>query len=307
MAQHDLASLMNYIEQAVWQLPNEGKVADYIPELAKVNGEQFAMAVVCHDGAAVTAGDAAQQFSIQSISKVLTLALAQQRYGEELWQRVGKEPSGTAFNSLTQLELELGIPRNPFINAGALLVCDALQSRYGAPLHSYLETIRQLTGNSKISINKQVARSEFQHRYRNAAMAYLMKSFGNFNNDVDQVLANYCKYCAVEMNVVELARCFSFLANKGKDLTSQTPFISAQQNSQLNSLLFTSGLYDAAGDFAYRIGMPGKSGVGGGIIAVVPGRYTIAVWSPRLNQFGNSVRGLHALELFAKERNIQLF
>ena len=289
------------------QTSAHGKVANYIPELAKVAPEQFAVAVYTNQGELFSAGDANTAFSIQSISKVLTLALSLQRYGDDLWQYVGKEPSGTAFNSLTQLELEQGIPRNPFINAGAIRVCDALQSRTSAPLLTYLESLRALAGNQAIKVNKAVARSEYQHRFRNAAMAYLMKSFGNFNNSVEAVLANYCKYCAVEMSVADLAKAFSFLAHKGISPITGERFISAKQNSQLNSLLFTSGLYDAAGDFAYRIGMPGKSGVGGGIIAVVPGSYTIAVFSPRLNQYGNSVAGLKALEMFTKQLDIQLF
>ena len=304
---HTLPSLLTSIEQQSRQLIGQGQVASYIPELAKVNANQFAIAVLDNNGKMYSTGDHQVRFSIQSISKVLTLSLALQRYGESLWQRVGKEPSGTAFNSLIQLEMEKGIPRNPFINAGALLVCDALQSRVSAPLHHYLETLRQLSGNHKLNFNKAVSKSEFKHRFRNAAMANLMKSFDNFDNDVDAVLSNYCKYCAIEMNVEELAKTFSFLANRGVSQSTRSAFISAKQNSQLNSLLFTSGLYDAAGDFAYRIGMPGKSGVGGAIVAVVPGRYTVVVWSPELNQYGNSVAGLHALELFAKEMNIQLF
>lgn len=303
----EIAPLLSHINTQCQLLFGQGNVANYIPELAKIKPQQFAMAVLTVDGDTYTTGDAKTRFSIQSISKVLTLSLALQRYGESLWQRVGKEPSGTAFNSLIQLEMENGVPRNPFINAGALAVCDALQSRVSAPLHHYLETVRQLSGNSKINFNKAVSRSEFKHRFRNAAMANLMKSFDNFDNDVDAVLSNYCKYCAIEMNVVELAKTFSFLANKGISQTTKETFISRKQNSQLNSLLFTSGLYDAAGDFAYRIGMPGKSGVGGAILAVVPERYTVVVWSPELNQYGNSVAGLHALELFAKEMEIQLF
>lgn len=308
----DIQTLLNQINDEIYadfarqEIP-QGRVASYIPELEKVAPEQFAIAVYSNSGELFSAGQANTAFSIQSISKVLTLALSLQRYGDKLWQYVGKEPSGTAFNSLTQLELEQGIPRNPFINAGAIRVCDALQSRTSSPLLSYLENLRSLAGNQTIKVNKSVARSEYQHRFRNAAMAYLMKSFGNFNNSVDAVLANYCKYCAVEMSVVDLAKAFSFLAHKGISPITGERFISAKQNSQLNSLLFTSGLYDAAGDFAYRIGMPGKSGVGGGIIAVVPGSYTIAVFSPRLNHYGNSVAGLKALELFTKQLDIQLF
>ncbi|MEM0514837.1 glutaminase B [Pseudoalteromonas sp. YIC-827] len=284
-----------------------GEVASYIPALAEVEGEQFAMAVHTVDGQSYVSGDSEQNFSIQSVSKVLTLTLALQRYGDTLWQRVGKEPSGTAFNSLTQLEFEQGIPRNPFINAGAIVTCDALYSRLSAPTHHMLATVRQLSGNPRININQRVSRSEYQHRHRNAAMAYLMASFNNFENEVEEVLKVYFGFCAIEMNCAELARTFSYLANRGVDVASKRRILAAKQNSQLNSLLFTSGLYDAAGDFAYRVGMPGKSGVGGAIIGVVPGKFTVAVWSPKLNEYGNSSAGIYALEQFADRLKLQLF
>lgn len=285
----------------------DGKVADYIPALSKVPANKFAMAVFDVSGKSYQVGDTDEVFTIQSISKILTLTLALQRYGDTLWQRVGKEPSGTAFNSLTQLEFEKGIPRNPFINAGAIVTCDALYSRLSAPTYHMLETFRNLSGNSRLVIDAEVAKSEFEHRHRNAAMAHLMKSFDNFDNDVEDVLRAYFSFCAIQMNALELAKSFGFLANKGTDIRSKKAVLTTKQNSQLNSLLFTSGLYDATGDFAYRVGMPGKSGVGGAIVAFVPNRYSIAVWSPKLNQFGNSVAGLYALEQFSNKVNLQLF
>ncbi|WP_100643609.1 glutaminase B [Alteromonas facilis] len=285
----------------------EGAVANYIPALSTAPSDGFAMAVCDMAGNHYAVGDIGHRFTIQSISKIMTLTLALQRYGDDLWQRVGKEPSGTAFNSLTQLEFEQGVPRNPFINAGAIVTCDALYSRLSAPTHHMLETLRELSGNPRLIINNEVARSEYEHRYRNAAMAYLMKSFGNFENAVDDVLKTYFSICAIEMNTQELAQAFSFLANKGRSVHDQGIIISAKQNSQLNSLLFTSGLYDATGDFAYRVGMPGKSGVGGAIVAFVPHQFSIAVWSPKLNKYGNSSAGLHALEMFADRMALQLF
>ena len=284
-----------------------GEVANYIPALSKVPANLFAISVFTVDGRSYHAGDSEHRFTIQSISKILTLTLALQRYGDALWERVGKEPSGTAFNSLTQLEFEKGIPRNPFINAGAIVTCDALYSRLSAPTFHMLETFRKLSQNERLVINAEVARSEFEYRHRNAAMAHLMKSFHNFDNDVDDVLKAYFSFCAVEMNTLELAKSFAFLANSGKDVATGDTILSAKQNSQLNSLLFTSGLYDAAGDFAYRVGMPGKSGVGGAIVAFVPKRFSIAVWSPKLNPFGNSAAGLYALEQFADKIDLQLF
>jgi len=303
----DYQKVLDEIAHEVRPLLSQGKVADYIPALAEVDPEQFSIAIYTTDGETVCAGDCSQRFTIQSVSKVMTLTMALQRYGDELWHRVGKEPSGTAFNSLTQLEFEKGIPRNPFINAGAIVTCDALYSRLSAPMHSMLETFRLLAGNRGIVIDKKVANSEYEFRHRNAAMAHLMKSFGNFENEVDDVLWSYFNFCSIELNCIELAKAYSFLANKGVDNGSGDRVLSSRQNKQLNSLLFTSGLYDAAGDFGYRVGMPGKSGVSGTILAVLPNKFTVAVYSPGLNSFGNSVAGIAALELLSKKLDISIF
>lgn len=303
----DYQTVLDEIAHEVRPLLAQGKVADYIPALAEVSAEQFSIAIYTTGGETICAGDCSTRFTIQSVSKVMTLTMALQRYGDELWHRVGKEPSGTAFNSLTQLEFEKGVPRNPFINAGAIVTCDALYSRLSAPRHSMLETFRLLAGNSAIVIDKKVANSEYEFRHRNAAMAHLMKSFGNFENDVDDVLWSYFNFCAIELNCIELARAYNFLANKGIDYSSGKQVLSSRQNKQLNSILFTSGLYDAAGDFGYRVGMPGKSGVSGTILAVLPGKFTVAVYSPGLNEFGNSVAGIAALELLSKKLDISIF
>ncbi|MBH0059023.1 glutaminase B [Pseudoalteromonas sp. SWXJZ94C] len=303
----DYQRVLNEVTQEVAPLLSQGKVADYIPALAEVDPKQFSIAIYTTNGETICAGDCTQRFTIQSVSKVMTLTMALQRYGDELWHRVGKEPSGTAFNSLTQLEFEKGIPRNPFINAGAIVTCDALYSRLSAPMHSMLETFRLLAGNRGIIIDKKVANSEYEFRHRNAAMAHLMKSFGNFENEVDDVLWAYFNFCSIELNCIELAKAYNFLANKGVDNRSGNRVLSSRQNKQLNSLLFTSGLYDAAGDFGYRVGMPGKSGVSGTILAVLPNKFTVAVYSPGLNSFGNSVAGIAALELLSKKLDISIF
>ncbi|WMC11441.1 glutaminase B [Oceanimonas pelagia] len=302
-----LQPLLDRIDSQARRHIGQGKVADYIPALARVPAERFGMAICTLDGELYCSGDAREPFSIQSISKAFALAMAQQRYGDELWQRVGKEPSGNAFNSLVQLEFEQGIPRNPFINAGALVVVDALSSRLSAPVHAFLEAMRLRSGNPGLRIDHKVADSEYEHRFRNAAMANLMKSFGNFRNEVDEVLRAYFSYCALSMSCVDLARAFSFLANGGCCVVTGEQWLSRLQTQQLNALLFTSGLYDAAGDFAYRVGMPAKSGVGGGIVAVVPGRFTVCVWSPELNCYGNSVAGIWALEELSRALDLRLF
>lgn len=302
------AEILASIIEAVRPLTGQGKVADYIPALAKVPSEKLGIAVFTNQGEVISAGDAQEGFSIQSISKVLSLTLAMGLYQpDELWSRVGKEPSGQAFNSLIQLEMEHGIPRNPFINAGAIVVCDMLQSRLSAPRQRLLEFVRQLSGEPLIAYDKVVAASEMMHSDRNAAIAYLMRSFGNFHNEVIPVLHNYFHACALKMSCVELAKTFSYLANKGVSVVTGETVITPTQSKQTNALLATCGLYDGAGEFAYRVGMPGKSGVGGGIIAVVPGEMTIAVWSPALDQSGNSLAGTRALELLAQRIGRSIF
>ncbi|EKF9477486.1 glutaminase B [Vibrio cholerae] len=302
------AEILASIIEEVRPLTGKGKVADYIPALAKVPSEKLGIAVFTNQGEVISAGDAQEGFSIQSISKVLSLTLAMGLYQpDELWSRVGKEPSGQAFNSLIQLEMEHGIPRNPFINAGAIVVCDMLQSRLSAPRQRLLEFVRQLSGEPLIAYDKVVAASEMMHSDRNAAIAYLMRSFGNFHNEVIPVLHNYFHACALKMSCVELAKTFSYLANKGVSVVTGETVITPTQSKQTNALLATCGLYDGAGEFAYRVGMPGKSGVGGGIIAVVPGEMTIAVWSPALDQSGNSLAGTRALELLAQRIGRSIF
>ncbi|MDN3614034.1 MAG: glutaminase B [Vibrio gallaecicus] len=301
-------AILTEILEEVRPLIGQGKVADYIPALARVSNQKLAIAVYTNEGEVIQAGDAEEAFSVQSISKALSLTLAMVLYKpEEIWKRVGKEPSGQAFNSMIQLEMEHGIPRNPFINAGAIVVADLLQSRLSAPRHRLLEFVRQLSGDTHIVYDKVVAASEMMHSDRNAAIAYLMRSFGNFENDVIPVLNNYFHACALKMTCVDLAKTFSYLANKGVSVQTKKEIITPVQTKQLNALLATCGLYDGAGEFAYRVGMPGKSGVGGGIIAIVPGEMTIAVWSPELDPSGNSLAGTQALELLSERIGRSIF
>jgi len=238
---------------------------------------------------------------------VFSLVQAIQHGGETLWERLGHEPSGQPFNSLVQLEFERGRPRNPFINAGALVICDINQSRFAVPALSMRDLVRHLSGNPLIVSDSRVAESEYQHRARNAAMAYLMQSFGNFHNDVEAVLRSYFHHCALRMNCVDLARAFAFLARDGVCPQSDEVVLSPRQSKQVNAIMATSGLYDEAGNFAYRVGLPGKSGVGGGIVAVVPGRFTVCVWSPELNAAGNSLIGMAALEALSQRIGWSIF
>ncbi|MDF7760648.1 glutaminase B [Kosakonia cowanii] len=293
--------VLEAIVAQVRPLLGRGKVADYIPALAAVSGNKLGIAISTVNGEHYQAGDADERFSIQSISKVLSLVVAMNHYGEEeIWQRVGKDPSGQPFNSLLQLEIEQGKPRNPFINAGALVVCDMLQSRLSAPRQRMLEIVRKLAGVDDIVYDTAVARSEFDNAARNTAIAWLMKSFGNFHNDVTTVLQNYFHYCALKMSCAELARTFLFLAQSGQAVNFAQPVVTPMQARQINALMATSGMYQNAGEFAFRVGLPAKSGVGGGIVAIVPHEMAIAVWSPELDEAGNSLAGVALLEALSQ-------
>ncbi len=283
-----------HAELAPWI--GQGRVADYIPELAKVPADKFGMAVVTLDGAVHTVGDAYERFSIQSISKLFACTLAFQLLGDALWERVGREPSGTAFNSLVQLESERGKPRNPFINAGALVVTDVLCRRFVKAETALVEFVRRLTGAADVDYDSRVALSEWQHAERNRAMAHFMASFGNMRMPPDAVVEAYCRQCAITMNCVELARAALFLANGGVAPVTGERIVDSSSAKRLSPLMLTCGTYDAAGDFVYRVGLPAKSGVGGGIVAVLPGEMAVCVWSPGLDANGNSLAGALALE-----------
>ena len=303
----DYQSVLEEIFADVQPFLSAGKVADYIPELAAIPREQFGMALVDLGGKVYTCGAAEQQFSIQSISKIFTLTLALKGVGNDLWGRVGREPSGSAFNSLVHLEYENGKPRNPFINAGALVVTDAVLQLFPMALDALVATIAMLSGNPSIAINQQVAASEKNHGFRNASLANFLKSFGRLDNSVDAVLSTYYQQCAIEMSAVDLARAGFFLTNQGIPLGGQEAFISSNQAKYINSLMLTCGTYDSVGDFAYRVGLPGKSGVGGGILAVMPGQFSVCVWSPGLDPSGNSLAGTLALEWLTTKTGISIF
>jgi len=287
-----------------------GKVADYIPALAEVEKGQFAMTVTLPDGTVYSVGDSKKKFSIQSISKVFTFTLALELYSTELYKRLGVEPSGNPFNSLVQLEYENGIPRNPFINAGAIIITDSLISNYKSEdktLEVIMQFIRETSGDCTLSYDKVVANSEMEYGDRNLALARLMRSFGNFENEVQGTVMTYFKHCAITMNTEELSRSVLFLAFGGKDPISEKIFISKNKAKRINAVMLTCGHYDASGEFAFHVGLPAKSGVGGGIVAVVPGKMSISVWSPALNKYGNSHAGTLALEMFTDKTGLSIF
>lgn len=303
----DYQNVIDRIHGQLQELWGQGRVADYIPALAKVDPRQFGIAVAALDGQEFRTGDAQVCFSIQSISKVFTLAMVTGRIGDDIWKAVGREPSGNPFNSLVQLEYEHGLPRNPFINAGALVVTDRLISLYPHPKDAMLEFVRALCANDDIYYDKEIARSERLNADRNLALAYFMKSFGNIENDVETLLDVYCHQCAISMSCADLARAFLFLSNRGVNPFDGKQVLTVSQAKRLGALMLTCGFYDESGDFAFRAGLPGKSGVGGGIAAYIPGNLAITVWSPELNRHGNSLIGMAALEHFTTDIGNSIF
>ena len=302
----DYQQILEGIYQDIKVYSTEGKQADYIPALARVNPEQFGMCLRLTNGREFIVEDADTRFSIQSISKVFALAMAMSLKGESIWERVGKEPSGTAFNSLVQLEFEKGFPRNPFINAGAIVIADVLMSELTDAGTTFLDFVRDISGNKTITYDREVARSEREYGFLNAAIANLLKSHGRIVNDLEEVLAFYFRMCSVTMSCRDLARAFLAFTNVEPFNYCGFPLTSSQIK-RLNAVMQTCGFYDEAGEFSYLVGLPGKSGVGGGIAAVCPGRYAVAVWSPRLNPKGNSVMGMKALELLTTRTEESIF
>lgn len=286
--------------------PKIGEIANYIPELANVNPDKFGIYLTSISGEEFGIGDVHERFSIQSVSKALSVALAYSLLGEKIWERVGVEPSGNPFNSLVQLEYEKGIPRNPFINAGALVIADILITELKNPKKDFLAFIRNCSGISDIDFDYKVAQSEKDTGFRNAALANFLKSFGNINNDVDEVLDFYFHQCSIAMSCSELTKTFFFFANQG--LTSSGELILNQsQVKRMNALMQTCGFYDESGEFTYRVGLPGKSGVGGGIVALLPKQFIVSTWSPRLNSNGNSELGMYALEQLTTKTGMSIF
>ena len=282
-------------------------MASYIPELKNVDPNKLGINLITVNNKNYSLGDSDEKFSIQSISKVLALTLAFKLDDSKLWERIGVEPSGTSFNSMIQLEYEKGIPRNPLINAGALVLCDILVSRLKNPREEFIEFLRNISGDPNIDCSFKVFESEKQTGFRNAALINLMKSFGNIKNKIESVLDFYYHLCSIEMSCKQLSQLFLYLASNGIHPATNIEVVSASKSKRINAIMQLCGFYDEAGEFAFKVGLPGKSGVGGGIIAIHPGEFSIAVWSPRLNKKGNSYKGMKILEYLTTQTKSAIF
>lgn len=300
----------NIIEKA-YQLTNalqdKGKIATYIPELATVNPSMFGVHITTLDGDNFGIGNNLEKFSIQSIAKVLSLTLAYKILGEKIWTRIDVEPSGTKFDSLILLETNNGIPRNPFVNSGAIVICDILISQLDNAREEFLAFVRELSDLPHLTYSDKIADSEKAHGYRNAALCNFIKSYGNIDNEPAEVLDFYFDMCSLEMNCQQLSHTFMFLANGGRKVADAQKIISKSKSKRINALMLTCGFYDESGEFAFKVGLPGKSGVGGGIVALYPHNYAIAVWSPRLNPKGNSFKGMKFLEEVTTHSELSIF
>ena len=303
----DYNKLFSEINNSIAKNKTKGKVASYIPELSKINPAKFGVHLTTINNKNFSFGDSNEKFSIQSISKVLSLTLAYSIEGEKLWNRVGVEPSGTPFNSLVLLEHNKGIPRNPLINSGAIVICDILVSKLKNPKQDFLKFIRELSGNYKLNYCLKMVESEKNYGFRNVALVNLMKSFNNIENDIDVVMDFYYNLCSIEMTCQELSRTFLFLTTDGTDPISNKIILSESKSKRINAIMQLCGFYDEAGEFAFKVGLPGKSGVGGGIVAIHPNKYSIVVWSPLLNKKGNSYKGMKFLEKFTSKTQSSIF
>ncbi|MEO0499813.1 MAG: glutaminase [Pseudomonadota bacterium] len=304
--------LQNIVDESFAELQDrrgEGRVADYIPALAEVDADRFGIALATRDGACYCAGDAGVPFSIQSISKVFVLALALDRHGPKLFEKVGREPSGDPFNSIVQLEREKGIPRNPFINAGAIVTTDHLidDRPYDEAVDELVAMLRKMARDDELGVDNEVAQSESTAGARNRSLGYFMESFGVLKNPVETVLAAYFRQCALSLSCKQLAEAGLFLAFDGRDPVTGECVTSTDRCRRINALMLTCGHYDNSGEFAFEVGFCGKSGVGGGILAIVPDRASIAVWSPGLGDAGTSLVGALALQKIAEKTGWSVF
>ncbi len=299
-----------FLEELIQKYSSDkkGSQASYIPELAKVNPDYFAIALVTVDGDVYSAGDVGQNFTLQSASKPFVYGMALEEHGREfIRSRVGVEPSGEAFNSIVELEKNTHRPYNPMINSGAIAISSYIQDKDKI---KRLERVLNLFGdyvNHPVSVDEAVFQSEKKTAHRNRSIAHLLRHFDVIGDDIEESLDLYFKQCSILINTVDLATMAATLANNGVQPKSQKQVIKEEYVSDMLSLMFTCGMYDTAGEWAYTVGLPAKSGVSGCILAVVPGKMGIAAYSPLIDQHGHSVRSVNAIKDLVKKYNLSIF
>jgi len=302
-----LPDLLNDLKNR-YQPLTEGQVADYIPELARVDPGLFAISVMCVSGELHGAGDTDHRFTLQSVSKPFLFGLALEEHGrEKVFARVGVEPSGDAFNSIIQLEMKSKRPHNPMINAGAIAVTDLVAGTDPSDrLKKVLWALGRYMGRTP-AVDMSVFVSERSTGHRNRAIAHLLRAFGMMGPDIEASLELYFQQCAVQADCRELATMAATLANGGLNPVTGERALPAEYVQDVLSVMFTSGMYDSSGEWAYTVGVPAKSGVSGAILMVRPGRLGAAVYSPRLDEHGHSVRGLKVCRELSERLGLSLF
>ncbi len=306
MYKADIQHLIEKTLETVKKTENNGHVASYIPELAKADPNDLGICIVSNDSQIYKCGDFDTLFTMQSISKVVSLIMALELIGEEkVFSRVGVEPTGDAFNSMIRLETQTHIPFNPMINAGAISVAGMLHEC--TDFDSYLAFLRRLCGREDIFVNDNVYRSEKTTGMKNRAIAYFLANDGVLQADIEAVLDFYFKMCSVNVNVVDLARIGNVLANDGINIFTGERHISRKSAVIAKTLMFTCGLYDGSGAFAIKVGIPAKSGVGGGIMCSINSKSGIGVYGPALDSKGNSVWGIKVLEYLSEKLDLHSF
>jgi glutaminase len=303
------SELEQFVAQAK-QYARHGKIANYIPALGKANPNDLSIAICTPDGNVIDAGDTTHKVTLQSISKIIALALVLMDRGEkEVFKKVGMEPTGDPFNSIAKLEeVQPAKPLNPMINAGALAVTHMI---VGASVEErferLLQFVRKLAGNPAISYSEEVAQSEFETAYLNRSLCYFLKQHGIINEDVEELMDLYTKQCAIEMTCVDLARIGLVFAMDGRDPFTEEQIMPLDVARICKTFMVTCGMYNASGEFAIKIGIPAKSGVSGGILAAVPRRCGIGIFGPALDEKGNSITGMKLLELLSKTYSLSIF
>ncbi|WP_396334465.1 glutaminase A [Alkalihalobacillus sp. MEB130] len=309
MVCHYGTDLKEMVEK-VKRYTKDGQVANYIPALSKANPDDVGVAIFDGNDTCFSEGNHRHLFTLQSISKVLTLALALMDHGEDVvFSKVGMEPTGDPFNSIAKLESHVpSKPLNPMINAGALAVSSLIKGDTNEEkLERLLHFVRELSGNKQINFNQEVATSEFKTADLNRSLAYFMKQHGVISGDVDVLLDFYTKQCAIEVNCEDLAKIGYALAHHGEHPDKNYSIIPYEIARLVKTFMVTCGMYNASGEFAIRVGIPAKSGVSGGIVGAVPGGVGIGLYGPALDDKGNSIAGMKLLELLSAKYHLSIF
>lgn len=302
--------LMGYLRELHREVSalEAGRVADYIPELARADPEWFGIAIATVDGRVFEVGASRQRFTIQSVSKPFTYGLALEEWGiDHVLSKVGVEPTGEAFNAVV-LDEASRRPYNPMVNAGAIAVADLIPGRGATErLHRLLATFRRYVGHAEVPVDMPTFMSERTTGHRNRAIGHLMRGSGMLEDRIDETLDLYFQQCAVLVSCRDMAVMAATLANHGENPFTGERAVPPQFVKHILSVMYTCGMYDSAGEWAYRVGLPAKSGVSGGILAVVPGQAGIAVFSPRVDAHGTSLRGVRVCEALSARYGLHLF